>query len=215
MCATDSLQVVSYLTRYGLYVCVVLVALVDMLIMKVHVVAHGVATDDVCGPPKEMVVPGVKQLPLGITTKKNFIFLYQSGALWRKGLDVLLDAFTSEFTSMDDVLLIVHSIYGDSAVVAHLDDLVAASLHNITAPHIVRMSTKLTNQEQALLRSAADVYVMPTRAEGFGLTIAEVMACGLPVITTDQGAHRDFVDENTAFLVKSTRAVCNRYVYVF
>ena len=42
--------------------------------------------------------------------------------------------------------------------------------------------------ELAELYSAADVYVSPTRAEGFGLTLAEAAACGVPVVTTDYAA---------------------------
>lgn len=39
-----------------------------------------------------------------------------------------------------------------------------------------------------------DVYVYPSRLEGIGLTIVEAMACGLPVITTDNGPMNEFVE---------------------
>lgn len=38
-----------------------------------------------------------------------------------------------------------------------------------------------------------DVYVYPSRLEGIGLTIAEALACGLPVITTDCAPMNEFV----------------------
>ena len=45
-----------------------------------------------------------------------------------------------------------------------------------------------TDRQLNLLYNAADLYVSPTQAEGFGLTLAEAAACGVPVITTDFAA---------------------------
>jgi glycosyltransferase involved in cell wall biosynthesis len=41
-----------------------------------------------------------------------------------------------------------------------------------------------------------DVYVYPSRLEGIGLSIAEALACGLPVITTDAAPMNEFVLHN-------------------
>jgi glycosyltransferase involved in cell wall biosynthesis len=38
-----------------------------------------------------------------------------------------------------------------------------------------------------------DVYVYPSRLEGIGLTIAEAISCGLPVIVTDEPPMNEFV----------------------
>lgn len=43
--------------------------------------------------------------------------------------------------------------------------------------------------------AAADVYVSPTLLEGFGYTLVEAMAAGLPVVTTDGGAAGEIVGE--------------------
>jgi mannosyltransferase len=40
---------------------------------------------------------------------------------------------------------------------------------------------------------AIDLYVAPSRNEGFGLTPLEAMACGAAIITSDAGAYRDMV----------------------
>lgn len=40
-----------------------------------------------------------------------------------------------------------------------------------------------------------DVYLYPTKLEGIGLTIAEALACGLPVITSDCAPMNEFVSD--------------------
>lgn len=43
------------------------------------------------------------------------------------------------------------------------------------------------------LINAADLYVSTTAGEGFGLTLAETLACGVPVVCTDWAAEREVV----------------------
>jgi hypothetical protein len=49
--------------------------------------------------------------PFKFPTKKKFTFLFVSGMLHRKGIDVLLQAFTKAFTAEDDVSLYLHTSY--------------------------------------------------------------------------------------------------------
>lgn len=50
-----------------------------------------------------------------------------------------------------------------------------------------------------------DVYVYPSRLEGIGLTIAEALACGLPVITSNNPPMNEFIDDSNGSLVKISR----------
>jgi L-malate glycosyltransferase len=58
-------------------------------------------------------------------------------------------------------------------------------------------------QDQAFsLFGIMDVVVVPSQYEGFGLTAAEAMAAGVPVVASDVGGLRDVVDDHlTGFLV--------------
>ena len=48
---------------------------------------------------------------------------------------------------------------------------------------------------------AADAFVMPTHAEGFGFAGVEAMSFGLPVITSPVGAGREIVHEEGSGLL--------------
>jgi glycosyltransferase involved in cell wall biosynthesis len=50
--------------------------------------------------------------------------------------------------------------------------------------------------EMPYLYSSADVFVHPSRYEGFGLVTAEAMACGTPAVAFDTGAAADLIGRN-------------------
>ena len=43
---------------------------------------------------------------------------------------------------------------------------------------------------------AFDLFVAPSRNEGYGLTPLEAMACGVPCVTSDAGAYRDMITDH-------------------
>lgn len=44
--------------------------------------------------------------------------------------------------------------------------------------------------------AALDLYAAPSESEGFGLALVEALLCGLPVVASDIGAHREIADGN-------------------
>jgi glycosyltransferase involved in cell wall biosynthesis len=64
--------------------------------------------------------------------------------------------------------------------------------------------------------NTADVFVLSSAWEGFGLVIAEAMACSLPVIVTDAGGVREVLN-NDQFIVpiKDSQALYRKMKYVY
>ena len=55
----------------------------------------------------------------------------------------------------------------------------------------------------AKLYSAADIYLFPTLAETFGMTVVEAMSCGLPIVTFKTGGVPEIVEnEKSGFVVE-------------
>lgn len=62
--------------------------------------------------------------------------------------------------------------------------------------------TGLLNPLQRLeALSDSDIFVFPSHSENFGMSVAEAMACGLPVVVSDQVGVSDFITANNAGLV--------------
>jgi glycosyltransferase involved in cell wall biosynthesis len=59
----------------------------------------------------------------------------------------------------------------------------------------VRLEISPTDSRLAELYRDAALLVFPSQAEGFGLPVAEAMASGLPVVTSDLPAVREFAGE--------------------
>jgi len=60
------------------------------------------------------------------------------------------------------------------------------------------------------LYQMADAYVSLHRSEGFGITIAETMRMGKPVIATDYAGPRDFLNQNNGYPVRYSLVTLER-----
>lgn len=154
---------------------------------KVVVVSHGV-NPDVFHPD----VPA-----WSLATDRTFRFLFVGGATERKGFDLLLRAYVREFTADDDVCLVVKDFhYGD-----HAREVVRDLLRRRGAPEILYSYGTTAPARLGGLFTACQCSVHPYRGEGFGLPIAEAMACGLPVIVTGAGPAVEYCTDEVGYLV--------------
>lgn len=67
---------------------------------------------------------------------------------------------------------------------------------------VTLIDRSMSAEELSKLAALADIYASPHCSEGFGLTIAEAMAAGKPVVATDFGGSRDFLDNASGWPVK-------------
>jgi glycosyltransferase involved in cell wall biosynthesis len=132
-------------------------------------------------------------------TRKSFIFLHISSGFPRKGVDLLLKSYFLEFTAADDVRLIIKTFPNIHNTVAQ--QLAEWRARTPDPPECIHIDRDLTPDELDSLYQTASGLVYPTRAEGFGLPIAEAMARRIPVIVTGYSGHMDFCNEETAFLI--------------
>lgn len=162
---------------------------------KVYVVPNGVDTT--------RFHPEVTPRPL--PTKKAYKFLFLGGTIARKGIDVLLEAYTRAFTAHDDVTLVIKD-FGTASFYQgqHAADLIAALQQKPNAPEILYLNEELSEADVAGLYAACDCLVHPYRGEGYGLPIAEAMATGKPTVITNHGAALDFAHEGTSYLINAT-----------
>lgn len=135
-----------------------------------------------------------------LKTKKKFKFLHISSARQRKGMDLLLQAYFAEFNGDDDVVLVIKSFPGPDNLVNDL--LGKLKKDHPNPPEVLHIfNPDLTEEELIDLTHTCDVCVYPTRAEGFGLPIAEAMALGKLVITTAYSGHMDFCSPENSLLL--------------
>lgn len=126
----------------------------------------------------------------------------------RKGIDILLDAYTQSYTASDNVCLVIKDMGGDSFYKGmNLREKIAAISRQKNAPAIEYIDTMLSDKQVAGLYKACDVLVHPYRGEGFGLPILEAMACGTPAIVTNGGACLDFCSEKNSMLIDAKKLI--------
>lgn len=95
---------------------------------------------------------------------------------YQKGFDILIRAFDRIKEKHSDWDL---EIYGEGPLRNDLEKIVA----NLKLQERIKLPGLVTEPEEKL--SAADIFVLSSRFEGFGIVIIEAMACGLPVISFD------------------------------
>ena len=130
----------------------------------------------------QVAEPGVDAAELAPGTATAGTLLSVAAVIPGKGHDVLLDALAT-LTGLRWQCLCVGSLERDPIFVERLRRRVVAG----GMDGRVRFSGPQAGAELAGSYSAADVLVLPSRAETYGMVVTEALARGLPVVAADVG----------------------------
>ena len=161
------------------------------------------ATDKpVFSSPPPVVVPevasDVDRSAFGLEDGR-FVFLFSStSSRWsRKNPLGLIDAFFRAFTDGEGPMLVIKTVNGESNPM----DLEMVRLAAAGRSDVSVIDATVSAGELGALMQMTDCYVSLHRSEGFGLTMAESMILGKPVIATAYSGNLDFMTEQNSFLV--------------
>jgi glycosyltransferase involved in cell wall biosynthesis len=159
---------------------------------------------DVVKIPMPIVAPHVdrrlRRADLGLPEGFVFLFIFDFLSIAeRKNPFGLVEAFSRAFAIGEGPTLVIKSINGSQRIRA----LERLRLAAISRPDIVVIDRYMSQSEIAATAAASDCYVSLHRSEGFGLTLADAMALGVPVIATDYGGNMEFMDDSNSVLVPS------------
>lgn len=131
---------------------------------KVEVVANGIDVDSI------VMKDNWKR-------KKNILFL--SRVHVKKGIEFLLEAVAMIKDKIEEYTINIAG-EGDSEYILSLKN----KAKELGISNIVNFCGGVYGEKKWKLFREADVFVLPTYSENFGIVVGEALACGTPVITT-------------------------------
>ncbi|MEJ8854742.1 glycosyltransferase family 4 protein [Variovorax robiniae] len=178
---------------------------VDEIWAATEFVAHGLR--ERFSLPVHTLFPGVKLAPFerrerahfGLDpTRYTFLFTFHMmSVMERKNPLGLIRAFKAAFRPDEAVCLVLKTSFGDRHPVQ------LQELHDAAAGANIQVINAVYSPDEVLsLMEACDAYVSLHRSEGLGLTMAEAMLMGKPVIATGFSGNVDFMDESNSLLVR-------------
>ncbi len=129
----------------------------------------------------------------GLEPGTKYLIVFTGKLAEFKGIDVLLQAAAIYETTLGDVSTL---IVGDGGLLSNLQTL--ASELDLRGVHFLGHQAQ---EEVARLMNVSDLAVVPSRVEPFGLVAIEALACGTPVVATNQGGLQEVINESVGTLV--------------
>ena len=151
-------------------------------------------------PPK--INTSVYRADLGMPDGFLFLFVFDLlSVLERKNPLGLIEAFIRAFAPDEGPVLVIKTINGDKRILEMEKMRYAARNRH----DIILVDGYLSETKKSTLLAQADCYVSLHRSEGYGLSIAEAMALGKPVIATAYSGNLEFMTPENSFLCSARR----------
>ena len=141
-------------------------------------------------PKKDIIINKFPELE----NKSTVLFL--SRLSWEKGLLQLAEAWKGLSGSFDEW----HLLIGGSGEPS-FEERIKARFEKMGLSRRVTWAGRLTGDERLAAFSLADLLVLPTVSESFGMVVAEALAAGVPVITTHGAPWKALVEERCGWWV--------------
>jgi glycosyltransferase involved in cell wall biosynthesis len=146
--------------------------------------------------------------PMEIGKPETFTFYSIFQWIERKNPICLLKAYLSEFRSEEDVNLVLKSYrlntsVQEQAVIKSHVKAIKQALNLPAYPTVTFFGSLFSREEIQSLHVRGNCFVLPVRSEGFGITQAEAMAFGKPVISSNYGGSLEFMNPHNSFLIKT------------
>ncbi len=122
---------------------------------------------------------------------------------YRKGTDLVVKAFQEAFKGIRDVMLVLKS--SDVVMPFKIND----------DPRIVLQGEIKDHAGMLDLLRMMDVFLFPSRGEGFGLPGAEAMATGLPTIMTNWGGLADYGSKKDTMMLDYTMSHAENFRTIY
>lgn len=127
-----------------------------------------------------------------------FLFIFDFFSCFeRKNPLAIVQAFREVFSASDKVSLVIKCINS-----FHNPEAMRRLKRAAVGLRVTIVDSYFDRDEVNGLISLTDAYVSLHRSEGFGLTLAEAMFLGKPVIATGYSGNMDFMNLNNSYLVK-------------
>jgi len=125
------------------------------------------------------------------------VILYLSRIDKKKGIDLLLPAFAGTRSDHPEAVLVIAGD-GDRALLGELK----GQADRLDLGDGVVWAGFLEGQIKRDALADADVFVLPSYSENFGVAVVEAMGCGVPVIVSDQvGIHPEIAEAQAGLVV--------------
>lgn len=128
-----------------------------------------------------------------IETSRRYVFAV-GRVVEKKGFDLLLKGFSSIAHSHPGVDLVIG---GDGEALPSLRELAT----RLDVADRVRFPGRLSRAEVARAMAGADIVVMPSRLEPFGIVVLEAWRAGRPVVATSHGGPKEFIQDGESGLL--------------
>jgi GT2 family glycosyltransferase len=147
--------------------------------------------------------PGIRRHPNPLG---EYVFL--SNFEWgeRKEPWLLLKAFNDVFSSREPVRLVCKIINKDPQVRVR-EEIRRLELKETGGKISFLFNLEFPYYQLGSFYRSADCYISAGRGEGWDMPLMEAMACGLPSIATDWGAHKEFVHDGISYPLRVRRTI--------